>query len=330
MKKIISYIKSEWKFLLITIIIFCLLTIKLPYQIYGPGGKIDLNDRYTGEEYESKGTLNVTYISAYPGTLPLLGLSYIISNWDIVAENDIKYDNETTKAAIKRSRIMNDVAVSASTYLAYTKANKDFKITKDKEYITYIHEDAKTDLKIGDQLLSIDNQDITLDFETDGYIKSKNLDDVITFKVLRDNKEVECHGTISTISGEKLIGIGIHKVFEYDDSVKLKYNAKKNELGPSGGLMMALYVYNALTEEDITQGKDLYGTGTIELDGTVGEIDGIKYKLLGAYKKGARYFIVPENNYEESIKVKEDNKLDIEIISVTTFDDALNKIKELK
>ena len=108
------------------------------------------------------------------------------------------------------------------------------------------------------------------------------------------------------------------------------YNAKKNELGPSGGLMMALYVYNALTEEDITQGKDLYGTGTIELDGTVGEIDGIKYKLLGAYKKGAKYFIVPESNYEESIKVKEDKKLDIEIISVTTFDDALNKIKELK
>ena len=330
MKNIVSYIKSEWKFILITIICFCVLTIKLPYQIYGPGGKIDLNDRYTGEEYQSSGTLNVTYISAYPGTLPMLGLSYIIPNWDIVAEDDIKYDNETTKASILRSKIMNDVAISASTYLAYKKANKEFNIIKVKEYITYIHEDAKTDLKIGDQLLSIDGHEVNLEFETDEYIRSKNLDDNIIIKVLRDNKEIECHGTISTISGEKLIGIGIHKVFEYDDSVKLKYNAKKNELGPSGGLMMALYVYNALTEEDITQGKDLYGTGTIELDGTVGEIDGVKYKLLGAYKKGAKYFIVPENNYEETIKVKEDNKLDIEIVSVATFDDALNKIKELK
>ena len=93
---------------------------------------------------------------------------------------------------------------------------------------------------------------------------------------------------------------------------------------------MALYIYNSLTEEDITKGYEIAGTGTIDIDGKVGEIDGVKYKMIGAYKKGVRIFIVPEENYEDAIKVKEENKYDINVISVSTFDDALNKLKELK
>ena len=105
MKKIIAYIKNEWKFLLVIIALFLLMTIRLPYQIYGPGGKIDLSDRFTGEEHETSGSFNVTYISSYPGTLPLLGLSYIIPNWDIVKDTDVKYSNETIEEARKRDKI---------------------------------------------------------------------------------------------------------------------------------------------------------------------------------------------------------------------------------
>ena len=76
MKKILSYIKRDWKFILFVIVLFAILTIRLPYSIYAPGGKIDLSNRYKNEIYETKGSLNITYISAYPGTLPIIGLSY--------------------------------------------------------------------------------------------------------------------------------------------------------------------------------------------------------------------------------------------------------------
>ena len=329
MKKIIAYIKNEWKFLLVIIALFLLMTIRLPYQIYGPGGKIDLSDRFTGEEHETSGSFNVTYISSYPGTLPLLGLSYIIPNWDIVKDTDVKYSNETIEEARKRDKIYNDYATSNATYFAYNRAGKEIEIKEKKLYVTYIHPDAKTDLKIGDEIIRVDNSIFKDNEELTNYIRSKAEHDKVEFKVKRDNKEIDCYGELSIINDEVLIGIAFTPINEYEN-IELKYKSKSNELGPSGGLMMALYMYNSLTEEDISNGKDIYGTGTIESDGSAGEIDGVKYKLIGAYKKGAKYFIVPEANYEEANKIKEERKLDINIISVISFDDAIIQLKELK
>ena len=92
--------------------------------------------------------------------------------------------------------------------------------------------------------------------------------------------------------------------------------------------MNALAIYNALVEEDITKGKKIIGTGTIERDGTVGDIGGVKYKLLGASRKKADIFLVPEKNYDEAIQVKNDQDLDIRIISVRTLEEAIAAISK--
>ncbi len=42
--------------------------------------------------------------------------------------------------------------------------------------------------------------------------------------------------------------------------------------------MLTLTIYNAISGEDLIKGRNIAGTGTINLDGTVGEIDGVKYK----------------------------------------------------
>ena len=50
---------------------------------------------------------------------------------------------------------------------------------------------------------------------------------------------------------------------------------------------MALAMYDALTREDITKGKTIAGTGTIDANGNVGAIGGVIYKLSGAVKNNA-------------------------------------------
>ena len=92
--------------------------------------------------------------------------------------------------------------------------------------------------------------------------------------------------------------------------------------------MCALEIYNRITDFDITKGDIIAGTGSIEADGTVGDIDGVKYKIKGAVKNKADIFFVPKENYEEALKVKNENNYDIELVSVEKLEEAINYLKK--
>ena len=93
--------------------------------------------------------------------------------------------------------------------------------------------------------------------------------------------------------------------------------------------MLALSIYNAITSEDITHGFKVAGTGTIDIEGNVGEIGGIKYKIMGAVRNKMDLVFVPTTNYDEAIKVKKEHNYDIDIIKVNTFEEALNYLNNL-
>ena len=95
--------------------------------------------------------------------------------------------------------------------------------------------------------------------------------------------------------------------------------------GPSAGLMMALNVYNKLIETDITNSTVIAGTGTIEIDGSVGPVGGVKQKVIAAKRAGATLILVPTANYEDAKPFKDDKTF---IIAVETFENALEVISE--
>ena len=83
--------------------------------------------------------------------------------------------------------------------------------------------------------------------------------------------------------------------------------------------------------EDLTRGYKIVGTGTIDLDGNVGEISGIEYKLKAAVKEEADIFLAPAGiNYEKAIVLANQNNYDINIIGVATFEDTLNYLTALQ
>ena len=51
--------------------------------------------------------------------------------------------------------------------------------------------------------------------------------------------------------------------------------------------------YNQLVSEDITKGKAITGTGTIDHKGNVGRIGGIEMKVMAADRMGAEIFLFP-------------------------------------
>ncbi len=90
--------------------------------------------------------------------------------------------------------------------------------------------------------------------------------------------------------------------------------------GPSAGLMFTLEIINQLTEADLTGGRRIAGTGTINQDGTVGPVGGVRQKIFGAINVGAEYVLVPALNYLDAVDAAGD---DIVVVRVETVDDAL-------
>ncbi len=95
--------------------------------------------------------------------------------------------------------------------------------------------------------------------------------------------------------------------------------------GPSAGLMFTLAVYDALTPQDLTGGHRIAGTGTIDLDGTVGPIGGVQQKVAAAERAGAEYFLCPPDNYEDAQAAAKH----IDVVEVDSADAAIAFLKTL-
>ncbi|MFI6375252.1 PDZ domain-containing protein [Streptomyces sp. NPDC050546] len=132
--------------------------------------------------------------------------------------------------------------------------------------------------------------------------------------------------TTSDDSGEKraIVGIsaGTDHTFPFTVDIKLA-----DVGGPSAGLMFALGIYDKLTPGNLTGGKFVAGTGTIDDTGKVGPIGGIEMKTVGARAKGAQYFLTPADNCAAAVK---DTPEGLTLIKVDTIQDALGALKDLR
>lgn len=329
-EKIKEYIVNNYKFLISLIVIIVLFTVELPFVVYIPGGIVELNDRIEVEGgYEAEGTLNMSYVSLLRGKIPMLAFSFLMKDWDIVSSKEITNDDQSVNELLELEKLYMKSSINNATIVAYEHANKTLNITNKVNNIVYITEEAETDLEIYDKVLEIEGKEVgTLD-DLREVVNSKNEGDYVSIIVERNDKKVETKSKIYNTSDGLKVGIVFLTTYEYETDPKIEVKTKSKESGSSGGLMLTLAIYNELVSEDITKGKKIVGTGTIDIQGNVGEIDGVKYKILGAVKNKADVFLCPEENYEEAIKVKEERNLKIEIKSVKTFNEAIEYLKTI-
>ena len=323
--KIKEFIKREYKFIIFLVVLVSLFYIRLPYYISSPGGIIDVTNRVEMEGYENQsGSLNMLYVSEYEAT----PASYVwakLFGYDINPNEDRQISNESVKEVETRNKIMRDNSLDIATMVAYTKAGKDINI-KSKQNVV-IATTSDNGLEIGDIILEVDNTECEEVEDIKSIIISKEVGDTVTFKILRDNKEKEVESEILLEDNSKVIGVIIVTEYDYDLDPEINIKFKNSESGASGGLMLTLTMYNAISDEDIIKGRNISGTGTISSDGSVGEIDGVKYKIMGAARNNMDIAFVPSNNYEEAVATKEKYNYDIEIVKVDTFDEAIEYLK---
>lgn len=122
------------------------------------------------------------------------------------------------------------------------------------------------------------------------------------------------------------IGITVEEAgFETHLPFPVQITPQKISGGPSAGLMFTLTVYDLVTPGDLTGGHIIAGTGTINLDGTVGPIGGVRQKVAGAEYTGAEYFLSPPENYDDARLVARQ----ITVVEVASAAEAIDFLKGL-
>jgi Lon-like protease len=97
--------------------------------------------------------------------------------------------------------------------------------------------------------------------------------------------------------------------------------------GPSAGMMFALGIIDKIGKVDLTGGKFIAGTGTIDPDGKVGPIGGIQLKMIAARRKGASVFLAPSGNCSD---VKGAIPSGLKVVKVGTLSEAVDDLQRIQ
>jgi PDZ domain-containing protein len=120
--------------------------------------------------------------------------------------------------------------------------------------------------------------------------------------------------------GTAFIGVGPSDRLDYPD-LPVKVTVDSGSIGgPSAGLAFTLGILDLLTPGDMTGGKEIAATGTIDANGTIGEIGGIEGKVTTVSRAGVKYFLVP---VEDAAAAQAHAPKSLQIVPVHTLDDAL-------
>lgn len=308
------------------IVITLILLIPLPYYVKLGGGIIKLENKIDIKENGDNGKFWALYVKEAKAVVLTYLLSYVVPSYELEKQEEVTINDESTENYNYREKLYFTSSIDAATKTAFEKAGKSVKVSSSKFIVIYVDKESKTELKVGDEIIRINNKDVSS--YDDVLSNIKNSTDKVMITVKRDNREVTTSNGFMDLNGEKKLGIVISNEIKYtsDPKVKLKFNGK--EAGPSGGLMIALTIYDKLVPEDITKGKLVVGTGTIDIDGNVGEIGGVKHKLLAANRKKADIVFVPYDNYEEAKALYDKNNYKFDLVPVKTFDDAVNYLEK--
>lgn len=332
-EKIKQFIKENYKTLIFLAFLYVFFLYPVDYYIVTGGGIMEVGNRIkVSGEYKSKGSLNLSYVSEAKGTIATYLLSYIVPDFERIKVSDYTYDSSEDIDDVEfRGEIDLLNASDNAIKNAYLKAGKKYEVTSTSLYVYYKDKDHESDFKVGDKILQVDGVNISCADDYKKAVSKKRAGDIIHVLVERNKKKKLIEASLYKQDDDRIVsGIYISEAHKYKTDPKVEIKFKKSESGPSGGLIETLDIYNKITKKDITKGLKIAGTGEIDQNGNIGTIGGVKYKLLGAEKKHADIFIVPNGeNYEECMKLKKNKKLKIKIIGVSTFSEAVDKLNEI-
>lgn len=314
-----KYLKITLKTLLVVIYLFIIATLIVPlnkYVLYSPGGINNIGHELIIDNKENNNEFYSVYVIRKQGPTPFQILTAKLSN-----NVDLSTASTTDKDAFIQGQIQEEISYQNALINAYERASLiDNSITIDyhlKGYVLVYN--INPVLKTGDIILTINNVDTNTYNQTELYDYLATIDTAnVTIKRDKKIKEV-----VINKNDEGLFGISLlpfHKITSSNPTYQSFYE-KDLKGGPSGGFMQTISIYSTLL--NYKYNLKIAGTGTIELDGEIGPVGGVKQKIIAVNKK-IDIFLCPVVHYEEALNAyKTIKNPTFKLIEVKDIDHAI-------
>ncbi|MTB89000.1 PDZ domain-containing protein [Aeromicrobium senzhongii] len=186
---------------------------------------------------------------------------------------------------------------------------------------------AEGKLQAGDLILTVDGRKVADQEAVGKAISARKPGAEVTIGYRRDGKDGTATITTTEMPDDPekaRVGISVGTGFEFP--IEIENHIGDRVGGPSAGAMFALAIYDELTPGALTGGQNVAGTGTIDPDGKVGAIGGVRQKMAGAAKAGADIFLVPAQNCQEATA---GGDFDMTLVKVEKLQDAIDAVSAL-
>jgi len=322
-------------FLVLFVSISSLSLVKTDYYFMSPGPPYQWDIEYENiDTYEFEGNLFQLTVKRDEANALVYAWSLINESYDLYPREIILPDGVTPKELSEIS--IQNMRTSENVAIAVALKNVGYEISSKGDGVAVVglldDSPVKNKLKKGDLIQSINSTDIFSATEFIATLRTYSIGETVSIGLLREIDGVKKQIFVKTTlvehveyKGEPMVGFlatTVNERFDFPFEIDIKTG---NVGGPSAGLMMALNVYNNLIPEDITNSMIVAGTGTIEIDGSVGPVGGIKQKIIAAKRAGAELILVPVANFEEATQFETDKTA---IVAVDSFDEALSVISQ--
>ena len=334
------------------------------YVKEGPGPLFDVLGTYQEKDvievsgapsYKTFGKMNMTTVSVSGGPYTELSGAEAFYGWlafdgnrSLVVPTDALYPHVSheqataaTGAQMADSQTQAKVAAMRQLKMAVTE--------KVQVLSTVEGSPAASALKADDRIVKVGEKQIETLTDVPKAVNASN-GSPIDVTVVRGGKQqaFKLNPVRASDDSRWILGAGLKQ--SYDLPAHVQYNLD-GVGGPSAGLMLALGTVDKLSEgtllADEDAGGDPYrsyisGTGTIDANGKVGAIGGIKYKILATGRYGARYFLAPKENCDSIVKMQAEDpalfnyyhagqvKGEMVVIPVSTLDEAVKTVEAIK
>ncbi|QJY44867.1 PDZ domain-containing protein [Pseudonocardia broussonetiae] len=307
-------------------------TLPVPFVALGPGPTHDTLGDYEGTQivrveglpqYPTTGHLNMTTVSVTDRLSLFTTLWFWASGERRVIPRESVFPSDRTDQEIQDE---NAAQFASSESNAEAAAVTELGLPA-RVLVAGVVADSPAAgvLEAGDEIVSVAGQPVASAAEVSDRLTDARPGDTVAIDYRREGTEQQVDVVLGASPDRAQGFLGVRPTVEArDGAIDISLDGIG---GPSAGLMFSLAVVDRLTPGELTGGRFIAGTGSIDPSGAVGAIDGVPFKMAKASEVGAEVFLVPDANCAEAVSTAPDG---LDLIRVTTLDDAIDQLDALR